>query len=484
MDRGSRHPRASVAGDMMALRPAAARVRVWTVLRGASNLRFVVPILAELERRGHETVVSLATPPDTDDDRHAVKAAREQLPGLRLEPLDLTDHNRFWSWYARRLLVPVRELRSYLAHAPHWVPALRTRWRPFLPAPLRVFVRATTPRPLLRIAGSTTAISALRHVEHAYPPPEGLVRQLRRIQPDVVFVSPMIYPLSREIDAIRAAHKAGIAAVGLVLSWDNLSSKGSFHVLPDRLLVWNDIQRREAAWYHGVDSEMVEVVGAPTFDYLFSDELRRDRAVVLRDWGLAPNRRYVLYAVSSEIGLGAGREVEIALRLIDGLRAVFGADAPALVVRPHPKNASGWSEIDDPDIRVVPPGFPEARQQRVDLYNGIAHAVAVVGLNTSLFLEAAILGVPCVALRFRAGEAPAVTSSFVHFRYLLDGRFVEIAEDERDAAAVVHRMATEGDHRVEERRSFVKMFIRPHGIERPAAEVAAERVLATALERR
>ena len=109
---------------------------------------------------------------------------------------------------------------------------------------------------------------------------------------------------------------------------------------------------------------------------------RRDRTVVLRDWDLPPNRQYVLYAVSSAIGLGAGREVEIALRLIDGLRAVFGADAPALVVRPHPKNASGWSEVDDPDIRVVPAGFPDARQQRVDLYNGIAHAVAVVGLDT------------------------------------------------------------------------------------------------------
>ena len=132
----------------------------------------------------------------------------------------------------------------------------------------------------------------------------------------------------------------------------------------------------------------------------------------------------------------------------------------------------------------MPAGFPDARQQRVDLYNGIAHAVAVVGLNTSLFLEAAIVGVPCVALLFRAGEAPAVTSSFVHFSYLLEGRFVEIAADEGDAAAVVHRIATEGDHRAEERRAFVEMFIRPHGIERPAAEVAAECVLATARERR
>jgi len=33
-----------------------------------------------------------------------------------------------------------------------------------------------------------------------------------------------------------------------------------------------------------------------------------------------------------------------------------------------------------------------------------------------------------------------------------------------------------------ERRAFVQMFVRPHGLDRPAADVAAERVLTTALE--
>jgi len=455
---------------------------VWAVLRKATDLRFVLPILTELDARNTEIVISLATSPDTEEDRRALEAALEELPRLRVEPLDLSESNRFWGWYARRVLGPARELRSYLAQAPNWVPALRLRWRPFLPKPLRVFVRETTPRPIARIARSKTVIRVLRSLERAYPPPQGLVQQLRRLHPDVVLVSPMIYPLSRDIDALHAARHEGVASVGLVLSWDNLSSKGSFHALPDRLLVWNEVQRVEAARYHGIDNGIVDIVGAPAFDYLFSDDHKQDRSEVLEERKLDADRPYVLYAVSSAIGLGAGREVEIALRLVDELRAAFGPVAPALVVRPHPKNTSGWSDVDDPDIRVMRPSFPDSRKERSDLYNAIVHSLAVVGLNTSLFLEAAILGVPSVALRFHPGEAAAVSSSFVHFRYLVEGGFVELATDECAAAAVVHRIATEGDALASERRAFVQMFVRPHGLDRPAADVAAERVLTTALE--
>ncbi|MBA2372450.1 MAG: hypothetical protein H0V71_12510 [Chloroflexi bacterium] len=114
------------------------------------------------------------------------------------------------------------------------------------------------------------------------------------------------------------------------------------------------------------------------------------------------------------------------------------------------------------------------------MYNAIAHALAVVGLNTTVFVEAAILDSPCVSIRFKSGDAPAITSSFVHFTYLLDGGFLHVVEDERTAAAVIRRIAAEGDPLAGERRAFVRRFVRPCGLERAAADVAAESLIATA----
>ena len=51
---------------------------------------------------------------------------------------------------------------------------------------------------------------------------------------------------------VKAARALGLPTLMLVWSWDNLSSKAVLHEHPDRLLVWNETQAREAEELHGV----------------------------------------------------------------------------------------------------------------------------------------------------------------------------------------------------------------------------------------
>jgi hypothetical protein len=111
-----------------------------------------------------------------------------------------------------------------------------------VPRPLWGIVRLARRRTGERSGLRSAVVRATRLVERACPPPAGLVSALGRLRPDVVVVTPMIYPASREIDVVKAAASTGIPSVGIVLSWDNLSTKGSFHALPDELIVWNDGQ--------------------------------------------------------------------------------------------------------------------------------------------------------------------------------------------------------------------------------------------------
>ena len=86
-------------------------------------------------------------------------------------------------------------------------------------------------------------------------------------EPDVVVASPYIFSLSREVEYVKAARSLGIPTVVVVLSWDNLTSKGTFHVLPDLTLVWNSALAEEAASLHDVPKEKLVVTGAPVFDF-------------------------------------------------------------------------------------------------------------------------------------------------------------------------------------------------------------------------
>ena len=455
-------------------------MRIWCVLRIPAVVRFFVPVLERLAREEVDLVVSFSGSYELDaETRSALEWTRSRVPTLELEPLDLAEGP--WARRIGAVGVPLRELRSYAEHAAGWPPPLQARWHDFLPRRTARAVRALERRRLGSLVTSRPLALALAGLERLYPPPDGLRAQLRRLAPSLVLASPLIYPHSREADVVKAAQRAGVPTVGFVLSWDNLSSKGTFHARPERLFVWNEIQRREAVELHGIGPERIDVVGAPVFDYVFSDALRRERGPLLASLGLASDARYVLYAVSSAVGLGAGGEVEIVERLARALTRRLGDRAPVLLVRPHPKNLRGFEALAGcPGIHLWPsPGFPHTEAAREGLYNSVFHADAVVGLSTSLFLEAAVLDRPCVAILLRSGERARVTpSAFMHFSYLSDAGMLEAVDDEQAAAEALARIVERGeDGRAHARAAFVRSFLRPHGVERDAADVAAERLL-------
>jgi hypothetical protein len=88
----------------------------------------------------------------------------------------------------------------------------------------------------------------LRRKERSEKPDHRIRQQLQEIRPDLLLATPVVYPILRtapEIDYIKAARHDRIPTAALVASWDNLATKSIFHVEPDRVLAWNDIQRSE-----------------------------------------------------------------------------------------------------------------------------------------------------------------------------------------------------------------------------------------------
>ena len=53
------------------------------------------------------------------------------------------------------------------------------------------------------------------------------------------------------------------------MSWDHLSSKALLHIPPDRTIVWNDVQKREAMEMHGIAADSIVVTGAQCYDQWF-----------------------------------------------------------------------------------------------------------------------------------------------------------------------------------------------------------------------
>ena len=313
---------------------------------------------------------------------------------------------------------------------------------------------------------------------------------LREEQPDVLLLSPVVHFGSAQADLVASARRLGIPVGMLLFSWDNLSTKGRLHRPPDRMFVWNDRQRIEAAQLHGFPEDRVVVVGAPRFDSFFSLRRQMSAGEFLSPLGLDAAAPTLLYVCSSPF-VSAG-ELAFVHKWLRALRAAPGAVRAAnVIVRPHPDIALLGPDVPVEQFRwPAAPGLqalvsrpfadPRALVMRTSdramqgLYECIAHSAAVVGLNTSAELEAAIVGKPVYTVLAGDSDADGQAGT-LHFHYLLEpkGGFVRAAGGlDEHIAQLDAEIASPSDGAAI--RRFVGEFLRPQGIDRPVAPLLAE----------
>ena len=318
--------------------------------------------------------------------------------------------------------------------------------------------------------------NVLALVERAIPSERLFDLFLAYERADVVLVTPLVDYGSYQTDYVKSAHRMGVPVVFAPFSWDNLTNRGLIRVAPDRVLVWNDIQRRETTDLHDVPADRVVVTGAPRFDAFFAMAPAGDRDAFCRRVGLDPDRPYLLYVCSSEFV--APQEVEFVTRWIVHLR---DANDPAVqvcgvLVRPHPAHLKQWKGVDLAGFANVAL-WHEKESMNADqgLYDSLHHSSAVVGLNTSAMIEAGIANRPVLTLvmdEFAGGQ-----EGTLHFHYLraINGGLLHEASS-LDAHVTQVAQALQGRLGGEQARRFVERFVRPRGLDVPAAPIMADEI--------
>ena len=312
-----------------------------------------------------------------------------------------------------------------------------------------------------------------RLVEASIPSDPGRERFLNEEAPDVVLVSPLVRFGSEQSDWVKSAKALGIPVGFPVFSWDNLTTKGVIHVAPDRVFVWNAVQKREATEYYGIPAENVVITGAPRFDSFIDLRPSMDRDAYCQSLNLDPAAPIVTYLCSSEFV--AGREVAFVEQWIEEIRKDPRLTSCNVIVRPHPRSVRQWNDVDLARHGRVGLSLSRVLNADQSLYDALFHSAAVVGLNTSAQIEAGILGKPVLTLLapgFEKGQ-----QGTLHFRYLLreEGGFVDLANDLDEHKTQLGR-AVSGGYAADEIRSAVERFIRPEGWDRPATPILADAI--------
>jgi hypothetical protein len=300
----------------------------------------------------------------------------------------------------------------------------------------------------------------------------------------VLLVSPLTHFGSPQPDYLRAARRLGLPSALALFSWDNLTNKGLMHEIPDRVIVWNEQQAREAVEHHGVPADRVEVTGAAAYDHWFGWRPSRDRANFLSSLGLPPDQPCILYLCSSRF-IAEDEPAWIA-DWLDALRATPGPlETASVIIRPHPLNADGWRGDplgERPGVRVFPAlgEDPKSETARQSYFDSIHHATLVVGINTTALVESAIVGRRSYTVRMpRFAHSQDGT---LHFHQLLErnGGPLRVADSMAEHLAQLTDGLAAGGDDPEQLRGFVHRFVRPLGLDVEVAPIVADRIEALA----
>jgi hypothetical protein len=437
-------------------------------MRHSGALRNFASTLRELARRGHSVHLAFMMPDKLGDGRLLWELTNDH-PEITYGELGKKTPWRFWLGLARGVRMSADYVRYGLPEFKDAV-ALRDRAATRVPAWYRGFLRL----PIVRTPRGLNLISRLLLlVERAIPTDRWIADSIVAQQPDAVLVTPLVDIGSDQVEYVKAAKALGIRSGLCVHSWDNLTNKGLIRILPDRVFVWNEAQRREAIAMHGMEGDAVVATGAPVYDQWFARRPSTTREEFCRKVGLPADKPFFLYLCSSQFI--APDEANFIEKWIAAVRSAPDPrvrDA-GILIRPHPENVQPWQRFDDQPLGntvLWPRGGanPVDAASKNDYFDSMYHAVAAVGVNTSAQIEAGIVGHPVYSVR--VPEYAGTQEGTLHFHYLLEenGGLLHMAatldEHARALAGALDR--TEAD--AARLQAFVKGFVRPAGLDVPA----------------
>lgn len=347
---------------------------------------------------------------------------RKEYPekNVIFEPLDIKSESR----YGRILgVIALTLLNTDTIRAKQWLEYVR--YHKLLKFILkRIVNRIFSPlgfinRPIIRFLDGFIALD------------DGVVKLLDKYKPDLVIVPDIVFPPDRVV--LRAAKRTGYYVVGMIRSWDNITSKGVIQILPDKLIVLNSIMKNEAVKYAGMPERDITITGVPHYD-LFFEKRKISRGEFLKSLGLDPAKKILLcapfnyeYTGSAEIIINALTEAIDMGKLPKDLHIIVR-------YRPATPEISSSRIKPSPHLTFTNPCEHYFAVQNLQspsedwefsksdlelLVNSLYYSDVVLNYMSTLSIDAAIFDRPVINLRFDADtETPPHHKIGIFVRYL------------------------------------------------------------------
>lgn len=268
-----------------------------------------------------------------------------------------------------------------------------------------------------------------------------------------------------DVHLLRACERNRIRTACVMLSWDNLTSKGYMNGVPDHLLVWSDLMAREARQYHDFPGEKIHWTGAAQFDLYHHAERGFDRSSWRAGHGVPQDAFLMMYGTINP-GI-CGHEIEILRSIISEIRTGNYPQKPYLWIRLHPQvvngpwktSLQGFQDLAADDVYVETPAVTPSKlnwdlpkQDAEHLKNLMVASDLVLTTSSTLSIDAACAGTPIANVFFDSVDVPSNLSvrrftKYTHYAQILQTGGIAQAMSITDLREIINRytVAREAD---------------------------------------
>lgn len=256
-------------------------------------------------------------------------------------------------------------------------------------------------KPLRRLARflDYTLVADKQYAEHFH-----------KYHPDLIVVSNIALPIEQPF--LRQAKRHGVASVGMIQSWDNITlSRSPFRLLPDTLIVHNEILKKEAIQYLDMKEHNIFVSGLPHFDR-YRTETRSSREIFCKRVGIDPSKKILLFG---SVALINDTEWQVLYMLDQAMQKGQLPKDVTVLLRHHPITEMHTGNVtysnrvvfDDSKtrFRVGKREYTEIlKHDTKHLADSIFHSAMIITTSSTLAIDGSALDTPIVDIGFDGWE--------------------------------------------------------------------------------
>ena len=304
-----------------------------------------------------------------------------------------------------------------------------------------------------------------------------ILRKIKGFRPDILKVfnkyEPSLvistHPISMdEYEYLSCSNKLGIRTIGIIKSWDNLTTKGYIPVKLDHYLAWNEIIKNELIKIHHVQESKISVTGIPQFDLYFYKANIIKREKFLKKMNLDPNKKTIFFATSpSSIG---PEDPDIIFEKMKFLKNNKIKNIQ-VIARLHPlDNIERYKKLKDSNFSNLTFQIPGKNSNSkisgiinpdfiTELRDTLFHSDVTVNTCSTTSLDAVAMDKPIVNIAFDLKPREYYKSckryyDFAHFQPILNSGATKLASNFDEYVNLIFRYLDNSDLEKKQRRTL------------------------------